>query len=90
RKFGNSLYLRLLLRVSGKSEVGQSVISKIKKIVDTEPANYPIIANNDESAILKWTGPSPYISPYVNGVRAQDFRGVAICDFFINNLLRWN
>lgn len=90
RKFGNSLYLRLLLRISGKAEVSQDIINKIKTIVDTNPAGYPIMQNNDESAILKWTGASPYISPYVNGVRAQDFRAVAICDFFINNLVRWD
>ncbi|MFT4094738.1 MAG: SusD/RagB family nutrient-binding outer membrane lipoprotein [Niabella sp.] len=90
RKFGNSLYLRLLLRVSGKSEVSESVISKIKEIVDTNPADYPVISSNDESAILKWTGVSPYISPYVNSVRAQDFRAVALCSFFIDNLLIWS
>ena len=89
RKFGNSLYLRLLLRVSGKSEVSQFVTSKIKEIVDTKPAEYPIMTNNNESAILKWVGPSPYISPYVTGVRTQDFRAVAIASFFIDHLVQW-
>src|SRR5689334_24554939 len=55
RKFGNSLYLRLLLRLSGKAEVADQCIAKIKEIVETNKANYPIIASNDESAILKWT-----------------------------------
>jgi hypothetical protein len=33
------------------------VKAKIKEMIDTNPSgNYPIIANNDESAILKWTG----------------------------------
>ncbi|MFT3902280.1 MAG: SusD/RagB family nutrient-binding outer membrane lipoprotein [Niabella sp.] len=90
RKFGNSLYLRLLLRVSGKQDVSQKVISKIQQIVDANPEDYPIMTDNDESAILRWTGVSPYISPYVNRVRAQDFRAVALCDFFINNLLIWS
>ncbi len=59
RKFGNSLYLRLLLRISGKAEATALASAKIKDIVQDHPADYPIIANNDESAILRWTGASP-------------------------------
>ncbi len=90
RKFGNSLYLRLLLRISGKAEVATMCADKIKDIVETNAANYPIMTNNDESAILRWTGTAPYVSPYVNGVREQDFRGVSIASFFIDNLVIWN
>jgi len=43
RRFGNSLYLRLLLRVSGKAEVSAQVIAKIKEIADTNKGNYPIM-----------------------------------------------
>ena len=90
RRFGNSLYLRLLLRLSGKSEVSADVIAKIKEIVDTKASTYPLISNNSESAILKWTGNAPYTSPYVNGVRDQDFRAPAIASFFIDNLRDWS
>jgi Starch-binding associating with outer membrane len=89
RKFGNSLYLRLLLRVSGKAEVSAQVIAKIKEIAETNTANYPIIASNAESAILKWTGVAPYISPYI-AVREQDFRAPGLATFFIQNLVNWN
>jgi hypothetical protein len=88
RKFGNSLYLRLLLRLSGKAEVGDACIAKIKEIVN-DPANYPIMTNNDESAILRWTGISPYTSPLLT-VREQDFRAPGIASFFIDNLVVWN
>jgi hypothetical protein len=88
RKFGNSLYLRLLLRISGKAEVAQDCIAKIKQIVDN-PADYPIMTNNDESAILRWTGVAPYTSPYLT-VREQDFRAPGIAKFFIDNLVVWN
>lgn len=88
RKFGNSLYLRLLLRISGKAEVSQEVIAKINEIVSNS-STYPIIANNDESAILKWTGVAPYTSPYIS-IREQDFRQPAIASFFIDNLVDWN
>ncbi|WP_304064090.1 SusD/RagB family nutrient-binding outer membrane lipoprotein [Pedobacter glucosidilyticus] len=90
RKFGNSLYLRLLLRLSGKAEVAQQSIDKIKDIVDTNPTNYPRMVNNDESAILRWTGVGPFTSPYVLSVREQDWRDPAIASFFIDHLRDWN
>lgn len=90
RRFGNSLYLRLLLRISGKSEVSALCAAKIKDIVETHAADYPLMTNNDESAILRWTGTGPYISPFVNGVREQDFRAPSLASFFIDNLVIWN
>jgi len=92
RKFCNSLYLRLLLRVSGKSDVSAQVIAKIKEIVDTKSTTYPIMTNNADCATLKWSGTigtDAYVSPYVNGVRAQDFRSPAIGSFFIDHLSNW-
>lgn len=89
RKFGNSLYLRLLLRLSGKAEVATGVIAKIKDIVDTRASDYPLMASNDESAILKWTGTAPYTSPLI-AVREQDFRAPGLAVFFIQNLVNWN
>jgi len=88
RKFGNSLYLRLLLRVSGKAEVSDDAVAKIKEIVDTKSSTYPVMASNDDSAILRWTGIAPYTSPYI-GIREQDFRSPAIASFFIDNLVYW-
>lgn len=89
RKFGNSLYLRLLLRLSGKAEVADTCIAKIKEILETRTSTYPIIANNDESAILRWTGVGPFVSPYI-AVREQDFRSPGLASFFIDNLVNWN
>ncbi|MES2880601.1 MAG: SusD/RagB family nutrient-binding outer membrane lipoprotein, partial [Bacteroidota bacterium] len=89
RKFGNSLYLRLLLRISGKAEVATMAQAKIKDIVETNAANYPIIASTDESAVLRWRGVPPYLSPYLT-VREQDWRQPAIASFFIDNLVNWD
>lgn len=89
RKFGNSLYLRLLLRVSGKAEVSTEVVAKIKEILETNTSAYPLIANNDESAILRWTGIAPYASPLIS-IREQDFRQPGLATFFIQNLVNWN
>ena len=63
--------------------------AKIKDIVDTHAAGYPIMASNDESAILRWTAVGPYTSPYVTSVREQDFRAPGIASFFIDNLVVW-
>ncbi|MEN0052159.1 MAG: SusD/RagB family nutrient-binding outer membrane lipoprotein [Mucilaginibacter sp.] len=89
RKFGNSLYLRLLLRISGKAEVSASCIAKIKEIVDTNAGNYPIMASNTESAVLRWTGTGYLTSPFIGGVREQDWRAPAIASFFLDNLTKW-
>src|SRR6201999_3320474 len=40
RKFGNSLYLRLLLRLSGKAEVADTCIKKFQAIVG-DAGTYP-------------------------------------------------
>ncbi|RFM27049.1 SusD/RagB family nutrient-binding outer membrane lipoprotein [Deminuibacter soli] len=89
RKFGNSLYLRLLLKLSGKSEVADQCIAKIKDIVETSASTYPIMASNADAAILRWTGVGPYVSPYMT-IREQDFRTPAIASFFIDHLVAWN
>jgi hypothetical protein len=94
RRLGNSLYLRLLLRISGKSEVSADVIGKIKEIVDINPANYPVMENNSHTAKLLWTGSNVstalYTSPFMVSVRANDFYVPAIGEFFINNLVEWS
>ncbi|MEI6948667.1 SusD/RagB family nutrient-binding outer membrane lipoprotein [Paraflavisolibacter sp. H34] len=89
RKFGNSLYLRLLLRVSGKAEAAEGSKAKIREIVEEKAADYPVMTSNDESAILRWTGAAPYTSPLLT-VREQDFRAPGIASFFIGNLVDWN
>lgn len=57
RKFNNSIYLRLLCRVSGRSEM--NVGQKIQEIID-DPTTYPIISSNAENATVKNTGVDPY------------------------------
>jgi len=94
RKFGNSLYLRLLLRVSNRTDAiapgGLSAQAKLRDMVNTNPGNYPLIASNAESAILRWTGTAPYQSPFQT-YRTADFSAFSsLSEFFINNLLEWN
>lgn len=88
RKFGNSLYLRLLLRVSGTGELG--AVEKIKEIVDTRKSNYPIFANNNDSAILRFETTAPYLSEF-HEYRNIDFvTNSGYTTFFIDNLNNWN
>ncbi|SDZ97952.1 Starch-binding associating with outer membrane [Arachidicoccus rhizosphaerae] len=88
RKFGNSLYLRLLLRISGKAEVHDKVVAKIQDII-SDPSTYPLMSSVADDAVLRWTGQGAFISPFV-ATRAQDFRSPSICSFFIDHLVAWN
>lgn len=94
RRFGNSLYLRLLLRVAGKAEVAATTIAKIKEIVDTKPAEYPVMENNTHTAKILWNGTNSstavYSSPFMVNIRAVDFRNMPICDFFLGKLVNWD
>ncbi|MER2996539.1 SusD/RagB family nutrient-binding outer membrane lipoprotein [Pontibacter populi] len=84
RKFGNSLYLRLLMRTSGRPEAGAA--GKIREMVETNPGFYPIFSNNEESAILRYTSTLPLVSAFTN-LRDYDFNGShGLTEFFIDNL----
>lgn len=88
RKFGNSLYLRLLLRVSGTGEL--NAISKIEEIAGSKKANYPIFTSNNDSAILKFQATEPYLSEFAE-YRNLDFQvNNSLSEFFIDNLNEWN
>ena len=93
RRFGNSLYLRLLMRVSGKAEVAATTIAKIKEIVDTNPAEYPVFENNSHTARILWNGTNNatavYTSPFMVNIRAVDFRSMPLADFFLGKLVNW-
>ena len=93
RKFGNSLYLRLLMRVSGKSEPianGMTPTEKMADILTANNSNYPVFANNEESAILRFTTTPPYTSEFYN-FRDYDFNGShGFSEFFMNTLNVWN
>ena len=88
RKFGNSLYLRLLMRASGRPE--SNAVAKIKEIVDLKAATYPIFTTNEESAIVRYSTAVPYTSAF-NLFRVFDFNGDnGLSEFFINTLNGWD
>lgn len=61
RKFNNSLYLRLLCRVSGRPEM--NVGTKMTEIL-SDPDKYPIFTSNADNATVKFSGVDPYISNF--------------------------
>ncbi|MGA9638883.1 SusD/RagB family nutrient-binding outer membrane lipoprotein [Flavobacterium sp.] len=81
QKFTNSLHLRLLLRISNRTET--NAFQKLTAMVNN-PTTYPVFTTTAESAILQVTGVTPNVSPWG---RPQDFRlNVKIGSFFIDNL----
>ncbi len=61
RKFNNSLYLRLLCRVSGRSEM--NVGTKMTEILSNS-SKYPIFTSNADNATVKFSGTDPYLSNF--------------------------
>ncbi|HUW91706.1 MAG TPA: SusD/RagB family nutrient-binding outer membrane lipoprotein [Bacteroidales bacterium] len=61
RKFNNSLYLRLLCRVSGRTEM--NVGTKMTEIFNN-PAKYPVFTSNLDNATVEFSGNDPYISNF--------------------------
>ncbi|MGY5355887.1 SusD/RagB family nutrient-binding outer membrane lipoprotein [Wenyingzhuangia sp. IMCC45467] len=57
QKFNNSLYLRLLMRVSGRSEMNSG--AKISEVLNN-PSTYPIFTSNDDNATVVFSGIDPY------------------------------
>ncbi|MEH0157967.1 SusD/RagB family nutrient-binding outer membrane lipoprotein [Limibacter armeniacum] len=85
KRFTNSLRLRLLLRVSNRSEM--NVYPELVKMLE-DPETYPIFTSNEDAAILSITGETPNVSPWG---RPQDLTtGRATSEFFIENLNNFN
>lgn len=63
RKFNNSLYLRLLNRVSGRSEMNTD--TKMMEILNN-PEKYPIFTSNADNATVIFSGNDPYRSQFAD------------------------
>lgn len=63
QKFNNSLYLRLLCRVSGRNEMNTA--TKMKAILGNT-AKYPVFTSNADNATVNFTGADPYRSQFAN------------------------
>lgn len=63
QKFNNSLYLRLLCRVSGRSEM--NVPARMQNILNN-PDKYPIFTSNEDNAQVNFTGIKPYVNYFTD------------------------
>jgi hypothetical protein len=85
KKFCNSLHMRLLLRLSKRTEM--NVFAKLRTIIDN-PTQYPVFANNGEAAVLNLSGISPYNSPWGRPIDFTTFRAAG--KFFLDSLNAMN
>ena len=85
KKFANSLRMRLLLRVSKRSEM--NAIAELNRMIDN-PVLYPVFTSNTEGAVLSLTGIAPYLSPWGRAIDFTTFR--AASQFFTDNLNNFN
>lgn len=84
RKFGNSLYLRLLMRLSKRNgEV--DVAGKIAEIVNN-PTQYPIFTSSADAARLGFSGVYPDINYYNTTTNANFERSRRISVFMVDQL----
>jgi hypothetical protein len=85
KRFTNSLQMRLLLRLSKRSEM--SSLTKLRSIVDN-PTKYPVFTAIDQGAIVKLSGVTPFVSPWGRAIDFTTFRAAGI--FFTDNLNDFN
>jgi hypothetical protein len=85
RRFCNSLHLRLLLRISKRTEM--NAFTKLATMIN-DPVTYPVFSSNAEAAILKVTGVEPNVSPWGRAIDFTTFRAAG--EFFVNNLNDFN
>lgn len=85
KKFCNSLHLRLLLRLSNKTNL--DVYTQMRNII-SNPTQYPIFTSNAEAAVLNLTGVTPLVSPWGRPVDFPTFRAAG--KFFLDSLNNLN
>ncbi len=81
KKFCNSLQMRLLLRLSKRTEMNSLV--KLRAMID-DPTQYPVFTSNAEAAMLSLSGITPLSSPWGRPVDFTTFR--AMGKFFLDSL----
>lgn len=81
KRFCNSLQMRLLLRVSKRTEMNS--MTKLRAIIDN-PTKYPVFTTNDQAAVLKVSGLVPNVSPWGRAIDFTTFR--AMGKFFLDQL----
>lgn len=87
KKFTNSLYLRLLMRLSNR-DAEMKVSEKIAEIFAT-PGTYPVFTSREDAAVLQYTGVTPFINTYGN-TESTSWNGKTAAYFAIKLLQEWS
>jgi hypothetical protein len=85
KRFCNSLQMRLLMRVSKRTELAS--LAKLRTMI-ADPTKYPVFTANDQAAILKVSGITPLVSPWGRAIDFTTFRSAG--QFFVDNLNDFN
>ena len=91
RKFTNTLYLRLLNRVSGRNDSFSPTIQERMAKIFNDPTTYPVFVSNEDNAHVHFSGATQY---YSNKFRPLDYPSDSnfsgehhICDQFLGMLI---
>ena len=85
RKFGNSLYLRLLMRLSN-TEMQDFVKTQINYMYHNQ-AEYPVFESIDDRAIVRFTGISPNLNYFESNTTANFEGSRSISDYLIRTMV---
>lgn len=83
QKFNNSILMRLLLRISKRSEMNS--YERLKEIIEN-PQDYPVFESNEDAALVKISGMPPY--DYAWGRRQDYVNFEVMSSFFVDMLNR--
>jgi hypothetical protein len=87
KKFCNSLRLRVAIRMSDVDPDGAKAV--LQEVLG-DPADYPVMAGNDDDADLVWTGSSPYVEPWYSFVVLSKRTDYGMCANLIDTLKKFN
>jgi hypothetical protein len=88
KKFANSLRLRLLMRVSAKTEM--DAVTKIREIL-SNPTTYPLMEANADNFIYKYSGSLPDASPISLAIlRDFDFKYKVVSAFIVDSMKKFS
>ena len=85
RKFGNSLRLRLAMRISG---VNSALAKSTVETILGNPGANPVMTSNADNAFFWWPGSSPYEEPWFADSKGRDDHGMS--DLLIDHLKALN
>jgi hypothetical protein len=83
KKFCNSIRLRVAIRMSNVDpDEAKAVIAEVLG----NPANYPVMEDNDDNAYFHYNGVSPYEEPWFKGIGGRVLGGYRVNDVLVTAL----